>query len=122
MVPMTGSWMLTLVRCTARSAASGACATGYRGSPEAPVAAAMCDVSVVVVAGLRRAVGARSALARTFRAADLEVRMWAPSEDQRDQINQAALETSRWSPPTCVQIGPGSGSDMRSNIRHRTTR
>ena len=48
-------------------------------------------------------------LARAFHAADLDVLMWAPSEEQRDQINQAGLELA---PGEQLASAVGQGTDI----------
>jgi hypothetical protein len=48
-------------------------------------------------------------LARAFQTADLDVLMWAPSEDQRDQIKQANLELA---PGEQLASAVGEGTEL----------
>ena len=53
-------------------------------------------------------------LARAFQAAGLDVLMWAPSGDQRDQIKQAGLELAPGE-----QLASAVGAGHRNRRRHR---
>ena len=54
-------------------------------------------------------------LARAFQAAGLDVLMWAPSGDQRDQITQAGLELV---PGEQLASAAGQGTEHRRRHRH----
>ena len=54
-------------------------------------------------------------LARAFQAAGLDVLMWAPSGDQRDQITQAGLELA---PGEQLASAAGQGTEHRRRHRH----